>query len=170
MAAAACLLIPILLNGAFAAAAFSALQPLGLHRHACARLLPCLLAGEEGDRTPISAAVAMCNPFNLVSPTAACCDSCWLLSWVLQLRARAWLLLLAGAAATAMARRRTLCLACSSALRTHALPTTALLQPMSDTNFQKGFNKIYDWNLVRLLSSPCSMCCCHIEHLCTSLS
>lgn len=45
--------------------------------------------GEEGDRTPISAAVAMCNPFNL---------------------------------------------------------------PLSDTNFKKGFNKIYDINLARSLN------------------
>ncbi|KAL4433399.1 hypothetical protein ABPG77_010252 [Micractinium sp. CCAP 211/92] len=46
--------------------------------------------GEEQERTPISAAVAMCNPFNL---------------------------------------------------------------PLSDANFHKGFNKIYDWNLARSLNS-----------------
>lgn len=45
--------------------------------------------GEEQDRTPISAAVAMCNPFNL---------------------------------------------------------------PLSDANFHKGFNRIYDWNLARSLN------------------
>jgi predicted alpha/beta-fold hydrolase len=45
--------------------------------------------GEEQDRTPISAAVAMCNPFNL---------------------------------------------------------------PLSDANFKKGFNRIYDWNLARSLN------------------
>lgn len=44
--------------------------------------------GEEGSATPVQAAVAMCNPFNL---------------------------------------------------------------PMSDRNFQKGFNKIYDWNLAKSL-------------------
>ena len=28
--------------------------------------------GEEGERTPIQAAISMCNPFNLVRHTAAC--------------------------------------------------------------------------------------------------
>lgn len=45
--------------------------------------------GEEGDQTPISAAAALCNPFDL---------------------------------------------------------------PLSDRNFQKGFNRVYDWNLARALN------------------
>jgi hypothetical protein len=120
--------------------------------------LPACPAGEEGDRTPISAAVAMCNPFNLVRPPAHPPVACWLLLLAGPpgcfgcalgpggKQAARWgccnhLHRPAGAAASAWR--------ISAAVPTRALPAHCPpLQPMSDTNFQKGFNKIYDWNLV----------------------
>ena len=76
--------------------------------------------GEEGDNTPIKAAVAMCNPFDLV---------------------RCFLLLTVVVAVVVVITQFT-----SSCSFFSRFP----LQPHSDANFKKGFNRIYDWNLAKV--------------------